>query len=107
MASSSTSTDWTRPTISFGTLEGTVEIEGRVQSVEVDDDAMREIASLSGGDFYTAATAEQLRSVYDTLGEQIGYEIKYTDASKPWLILGTLLALLAAAGSLVIGQRLP
>ncbi|MGX7829755.1 VWA domain-containing protein [Actinokineospora sp. 24-640] len=94
-------------TISFGTLEGTVEIEGRVQSVEVDDDAMREIAGLSGGDFYTAATAEQLRSVYDTLGEQIGYEIKYTDASKPWLILGTLLALLASAGSLVIGQRLP
>lgn len=94
-------------TISFGTLEGTVEIEGRVQSVEVDDDAMREIAGLSGGDFYTAATAEQLRSVYDTLGEQIGYEIKYTDASKPWLILGTLLALLAAAGSLVVSQRLP
>ncbi|MGW5051776.1 VWA domain-containing protein [Actinokineospora sp. NPDC004072] len=94
-------------TISFGTMQGTVEIEGRVQSVEVDDDAMREIARLSGGDFYTAATAEQLRSVYDTLGEQIGYEIKFTDASRPWLILGTLLAVLAAAGSLLVGQRLP
>lgn len=94
-------------TISFGTLEGTVEIEGRVQSVEVDDDAMREIASLSGGDFYSAATAEQLRSVYDTLGEQIGYEIKLNDASRPWLILGTLLAVLAAGASLLVGQRLP
>jgi Ca-activated chloride channel family protein len=94
-------------TISFGTLQGTVEIEGRVQSVEVDDDAMREIAGLSGGDFYTAATAEQLRSVYDTLGEQIGYEIKFSDASRPWLIMGTVLALIAAGASLLVGQRLP
>ncbi|MCG8918378.1 VWA domain-containing protein [Actinokineospora sp. PR83] len=94
-------------TISFGTADGTVEIEGRPQSVAVDDAAMEEIAQLSGGDFYRAATADQLRKVYDTLGEQIGYEIKQADASRPWLILGTLLALLSAAGSLVIGQRLP
>jgi len=94
-------------TISFGTADGTVEIEGRPQSVAVDDEAMEEIAGLSGGDFYRAATADQLRKVYDTLGEQIGYEVKQADASRPWLILGTLLALLSAAGSLVIGQRLP
>ncbi|GLZ36822.1 VWA domain-containing protein [Actinokineospora sp. NBRC 105648] len=94
-------------TISFGTADGTVEIEGRVQSVAVDDTAMKEIAQLSGGDFYKAATADQLRKVYDTLGEQIGYEVKEADASRPWLILGTLAALVAAAGSLVLGQRLP
>ncbi|SDI73909.1 Ca-activated chloride channel family protein [Actinokineospora alba] len=94
-------------TISFGTKEGTVDIEGRVQSVAVDDTAMKEIADLSGGDFYRAATAEQLRKVYDTLGEQIGYEIKEADASKPWLVLGTLAALIAAGSALLIGQRLP
>ncbi|WP_104480289.1 VWA domain-containing protein [Actinokineospora auranticolor] len=94
-------------TISFGTADGTVEIEGRTQSVAVDDDAMKEIASLSAGDFYKAATADQLRKVYDTLGEQIGYEIKEADASRPWLILGTIAALIAAAGSLVLSQRLP
>ncbi|WP_424190611.1 VWA domain-containing protein [Actinokineospora sp. G85] len=94
-------------TISFGTDDGVVEIEGRTQSVAVDDAAMEEIATLSGGDFYKAATAEQLRKVYDTLGEQIGYEIKRADASRPWLILGTILALLSAAGSLVFSQRLP
>ncbi|MBM7775390.1 Ca-activated chloride channel family protein [Actinokineospora baliensis] len=94
-------------TISFGTAEGTVEIESRIQSVAVDDAAMEEIATLSGGDFYKAATADQLRKVYDTLGEQIGYEIKEADASRPWLILGTLAALISAALSLVFGQRLP
>ncbi|OLR94574.1 VWA domain-containing protein [Actinokineospora bangkokensis] len=94
-------------TISFGTATGTVEIEGRTQSVAVDDSAMEEIAQLSGGDFYKAATADQLRKVYDTLGEQIGYETKYADASKPWLILGTILALISAGASLVVSQRLP
>ncbi|MFD9739785.1 VWA domain-containing protein [Umezawaea sp. NPDC059074] len=94
-------------TISFGTEQGVVEIEGRRQDVPVDDDSMKEIAKLSGGEFFKAASAEELRRVYDTLGEQIGYEKKQADASKPWLVLGTVLAMLAAAGALVFGQRLP
>jgi Ca-activated chloride channel family protein len=94
-------------TISFGTEQGQVTIEGKTTPVPVDDESMREIARLSGGEFYKAATAEQLRAVYDTLGEQIGYEIKDTDASRPWLVLGTLTALAAAGSALFIGQRLP
>lgn len=94
-------------TISFGTEDGVVDIEGRQQSVPVDDDSMKEIAKISGGEFFKAASAEELRRVYDTLGEQIGYEKKQADASKPWLLLGTLTAMFAAAAALVLGQRLP
>jgi Ca-activated chloride channel family protein len=94
-------------TISFGTEQGEVSIEGKTQLVPVDDESMREIARLSGGEFYKAATAEQLRAVYDTLGEQIGYETKDADASRPWLVLGTLAALLSAGCALMISQRLP
>ncbi|MET8758627.1 VWA domain-containing protein [Lentzea sp. NPDC004782] len=94
-------------TISFGTEDGVVDIEGRQQAVPVDDDSMKEIAKLSGGEFFKAATAEELRRVYDTLGEQIGYEKKQADASKPWLMLGTLTAMFAAAAALLLGQRLP
>jgi Ca-activated chloride channel family protein len=94
-------------TISFGTENGVVDIEGRQQSVPVDDDSMKEIAKISGGEFFKAASAEELRRVYDTLGEQIGYEKKQADASKPWLLLGTMTAMLAAAGALLLGQRLP
>ncbi|MDT7784158.1 MAG: Ca-activated chloride channel, partial [Pseudonocardiales bacterium] len=43
-------------TISFGTEEGVVEIEGRRQDVPVDDDSMKEIAKLSGGEFFKAAS---------------------------------------------------
>lgn len=94
-------------TISFGTNSGTVEIEGEVHPVPVDDASMREIARISGGDFYAAPTAERLQQVYADLGEQIGYEIKRADASRPWLALGTLALLVAAGSSLLIGQRLP
>lgn len=94
-------------TISFGTEDGVVDIEGRQQSVPVDDDSMKEIAKISGGEFFKAASAEELRRVYDTLGEQIGYEKKQADASKPWLLLGTMTAMFAAAAALVLGQRLP
>jgi Ca-activated chloride channel family protein len=94
-------------TISFGTEEGVVDIEGRRQSVPVDDDSLKEIAKLSGGEFFKAASAEELRKVYDTLGEQIGFEKRQADASKPWLVLGTIAALIAAGISLLIGQRIP
>ncbi|MEV0677603.1 VWA domain-containing protein [Actinosynnema sp. NPDC050436] len=94
-------------TISFGTEDGVVEIEGRRQEVPVDDDSMKEIAKLSGGEFFKAASAEELRRVYDTLGEQIGYEKKQADASRPWVVLGTLIGLASLAAALLLGQRLP
>lgn len=94
-------------TISFGTSYGSVDIEGKEVPVEVDDSSMREIARLSGGDFYKAASAEQLKEVYDSLGEQIGYETKNVESSKPWVVLGTIVLIGAAGSSLFLGQRLP
>ncbi|NBH05830.1 VWA domain-containing protein [Amycolatopsis sp. SID8362] len=93
--------------ISFGTTHGSVDIDGKAQPVSVDDESLREIARLSGGDFYKAASAEELKKVYADLGEQIGYEIKDADASKPWVVVGTLILMIGAAASLFFGQRLP
>ncbi|MGH3835557.1 MAG: VWA domain-containing protein [Pseudonocardiaceae bacterium] len=93
--------------ISFGTAYGQVEINGERQPVPADDESIRRVADLSGGQFYDASSAGQLTDVVNTLGEQIGYETKRADASKPWLIAGTITAMLAAAGALAIGQRLP
>jgi Ca-activated chloride channel homolog len=94
-------------TISFGTEHGTVRIKGKNLEVPVDDAAMEQIAELSGGKFHKAASAEELKRVYETLGEQIGYELKRTDASRPWLMLGTLVLISSAGSSLLISQRLP
>jgi Ca-activated chloride channel homolog len=94
-------------TISFGTSHGTIEVQGQRQNVAVDEASMREIASLSGGDFHTAATAEELKEVYSQLGEQIGYEIKQQDNSRPWVIGGTLIVMLAGFAALLVTQRVP
>lgn len=100
-------------TISFGTEWGAVEIPdpegGGAQRVPVpvDNDSLREIAKLSGGDFYTAASLAELTAVYDTLEEQIGYEQTRGDASRPWLLLGMLLASAGVVTGLLYRQRLP
>ncbi|NKY29901.1 VWA domain-containing protein [Nocardia gamkensis] len=99
-------------TISFGTAWGVVEIpredgsRDRVE-VKVDDDAMREIARLSGGEFYTAASLDELTKVYNTLEEQIGFELTRGDASRPWLLLGLLLVAAGIITGLLYRQRLP
>ena len=93
--------------ISFGTAYGQVEINGERQPVPADDESIRRIADLSGGQFYDAGSAGQLSDVVNALGEQIGYETKRTDASRAWLIAGTFAAVLAAGSALAIGQRLP
>ncbi|SDP40222.1 Ca-activated chloride channel family protein [Nakamurella panacisegetis] len=93
--------------IAFGTDHGTITFQGSVIAVPLDTSSMQQIAKVSGGDFHTAATAQELKSVYSQLGEQIGYEVKQADVSRPWLIAGTLLVMLGAAGALVIGGRIP
>ncbi len=93
--------------IAFGTDHGTIDYQGSVIDVPLDTSSMQQIAQISGGDFHTAASADELKSVYSQLGEQIGYETKQQDVSRPWMIAGTLLVLLGAAGALVIGGRIP
>ena len=93
--------------IAFGTDHGTIDYNGSAIPVPLDTSSMQQIAQLSGGDFHTAASAEELKSVYAQLGEQIGYEIKQQDVSRPWMIAGTLLVMLGAAGALVVGGRIP
>ncbi|WP_099025301.1 VWA domain-containing protein [Mycolicibacterium palauense] len=94
-------------TISFGTPYGYVEINDQRQPVPVDDEMLAKIADLSGGNAYTASSLEQLREVYSTLQQQIGYETIKGDASVGWLRLGALALALAALAALVINRRLP
>jgi Ca-activated chloride channel family protein len=94
-------------TISFGTLLGRIILQGRAVPVPVDDDSLRRIAQITGGQFFTAASQEELQKVYETLGEQIGYEVRRVDTSRPWLIGGALLAILGMGSAFALGRRLP
>jgi Ca-activated chloride channel family protein len=94
-------------TVSFGTPYGTVDINDQKQPVPVDDEMLKQIAKLSGGDAYTASSLEQLKEVFTSLQEQIGYETIPGDASVGWLRLGSLVLALAALAALLINRRLP
>jgi Ca-activated chloride channel family protein len=75
--------------------------------VPLDTQSMQQIASISGGDFHTASTAEELKSVYSQLSEQIGYETTQQDVSRPWVIAGTMLAIIGSAAALAVSARIP
>src|SRR6187200_386999 len=94
-------------TISFGTPNGSVEVNGERVPVPVDDQMMKKIAQLSGGESYTASNIEELNKVYSTLQDQIGYETVRGEATTGWLRLAALAAAAAAVASLLINRRLP
>jgi Ca-activated chloride channel homolog len=94
-------------TVSFGTPYGYVEINDQRQPVPVDDEMLKKIAELSGGESYTASSLEQLKEVFTNLQEQIGYETRKGDASAGWLRLGALVLALAALSAMLINRRLP
>ncbi|MCV7219726.1 VWA domain-containing protein [Mycolicibacterium elephantis] len=94
-------------TISFGTPYGYVEINDQRQPVPVDDEMLKKIADLSGGEAFTASSLEQLREVYANLQQQIGYETIRGEASTGWLRLGAVALALAALAALAINRRLP
>jgi Ca-activated chloride channel homolog len=65
-------------TISLGTPAGTVEHQlpgGFVETIRVppSPETLQMIARTTGGQFFTAATDEELKSVYDDLGSRLGH----------------------------------
>ena len=94
-------------TISFGTPYGYVEINSQRLPVPVDDETLKKIAELSGGEAYSASSLDQLKQVYANLQQQIGYETIKGDASAGWLRLGVGVLALAVLAALIINRRLP
>ncbi len=94
-------------TVSFGTPYGYVDINDQRQPVPVDEDMLKKIAELSDGNHYSASSLEQLKEVFTSLQDQIGYETVKGDASVGWLRLGSLALALAALAALLINRRLP
>ena len=94
-------------TVSFGTPYGYVEINNQRQPVPVDDETLKKMAELSGGNSYSASSLQQLKEVFTSLQDQIGYETVKGDASTGWLRLGSLVLALAALAAVLINRRLP
>jgi Ca-activated chloride channel family protein len=93
-------------TIAFGTDTGTVTVEGRTTPVPADKPTLRGLAQSTGGTFHTAASAQELQSVYKDIGSQIGYTTAQRDISWRFMIGGLLALVMAGAVSLLWSGRL-
>jgi Ca-activated chloride channel family protein len=88
-------------TIAFGTPTGTVTIQGRTQGVPADNAALQQIADETGGSFHAAHSEQELRSVYQDIGQQIGTKTVHRDISWRFMLTG-LMFLFAAGGTALL-----
>jgi len=94
-------------TIAYGTENGYVDLDGKREPVPVDHDEMRQIAEATGGDYFAAATADQLKKVYQNIGSEVGYEKADREVTARFAGYGLALAVLAALGAISLGAKWP
>jgi Ca-activated chloride channel homolog len=93
-------------TIAFGTDAGVVDIAGLLQRVPVDRVALAELAETTGGFYYEAASESELKQVYEDMGSSIGYRLMPQEITQWFAALALMLALTAAALSLLWTPRM-
>lgn len=83
--------------VGLGTIDGHVGAgEGLAIYLQLDEPTLREVARMTGGEYYHAGTAEDLRSVYQGLGSQLQIQTRHTELTG---LLAMVAAMLIAAGS--------
>ena len=93
-------------TIAFGTPDATTVVDGVETPVGADLSALREVAETTGGEAYSAYSAEELREVYDDIGSALVPEPGREDVSDVFAGLGLALLLGTAVPSLLWSSRL-
>ncbi|MGC4896132.1 VWA domain-containing protein [Micromonospora sp. DT31] len=93
-------------TIAFGTDSGQVDIGGQLQRVPVDRSALSQLAETTQGFFYEAASATELKQVYQDMGSSIGYRTEPREITQWYAGIALLLALCAGGLSLLWTSRL-
>ncbi len=94
-------------TISFGTPQGNISLDGVRVNVPVSTDQMKKIAQLAGGQSYTAANLDELNKDYNAIQNEIGYRTVAGPGGAGWVRLGVVTALIATVLALLINRRLP
>jgi Ca-activated chloride channel family protein len=92
-------------TVGVGTPEGEVNTDGWSMRVSVDEDALKGIADLTRGEYYFAASAPDLRKIYEGLNSRLVLEKSETEITAFFAGLAAALTLLVAALSLLWFKR--
>jgi Ca-activated chloride channel family protein len=84
-----------------------VNVDGFMVHTQLDQATLQQISATTGGTYYAAADAQQLRSVYDNLDLGLVIQPQMTEITALVAGLGLLLLLGGAMASLVWLGRLP
>ena len=93
--------------ISFGTPAGIIQGGQGGQAVPVDGQTLQAVAEATGGNYFAAGSADELRAAYADIGSSVGYRTETQDVSARFIGFGLVLAVLAALASLFWFARLP
>jgi Ca-activated chloride channel homolog len=98
-------------TVALGTPEGIVEFNRfgstRIIPVPPDKETMRQIAATTGGRFYEAESAGDLRDAYERMGSLVSKVERKQEVTFAFLAGGLVLLLGAAAAAAITFPRLP
>lgn len=89
-------------TVGVGTPEGAlVQAQGRSMRVRLEEETLRQVARLTGGEYFAAASAPALEQVYAQLGHRLRFERRALTEVSAWVAaLGMCLAVLGCLWSL-------
>lgn len=94
-------------TIGFGTENGYVDLDGKREPAPVNQDQLRRIAAISDGEYFRAATSDQLKKVYADIGSSVGVELANRETTAAWAGWGLGFGVLAALCAISLAARWP
>ena len=93
--------------VGLGTVDGPgATADGMPIYLRLDEPTLREVARMTGGEYFYAGTAEKLRSVYANLGSRLQVQTRETEVSGLLALAAALSAVMAATLSVLWFGRL-
>ncbi|MCU1461760.1 MAG: hypothetical protein JWO37_1835 [Acidimicrobiales bacterium] len=94
-------------TIAYGTDSGQITNGFRVINVPADKDALKRIADQTGGRFFQAASAGQLREAYNAIRGAVSFRLVHREVAAWFIGIGLIVLMLAASASILWSPLLP
>jgi Ca-activated chloride channel family protein len=94
-------------TVGFGNPAGaTITVDGESVDASLDEDALKQVAKATRGQYFNATTAEELQTVYQMLTGRVVLERKQRELTALFTAIAALLSLAAAGLSLTWTNRI-
>ena len=94
-------------TISYGTSTGYVDLDGKRERVPPDSAVLQQVARATGGQAWSAGSADKLQDVYKDVRSVVGYEEVRKERTAQYALYALAFATVAALGAVSMAARWP